>query len=102
MKQYLNQLFSHATHAHQQGDYKTAESTYKQILRDFPGHPDATHFLGLIYSQKGDHINGIEYIKKAIAANPKNPVFHNNLGEAYRRQGNSKQALKCFEKSYRS
>jgi len=99
MKQYLNQLFSHATHAHQQGDYKTAESTYKQILRDFPGHPDATHFLGLIYSQKGDHINGIEYIKKAIAANPKNPVFHNNLGEAYRRQGNSKQALKCFEKA---
>ena len=99
MKGYFDQLLSHATSLHQQGDLKGAEIAYKQVLKDRPGHPDALHFLGLIYAQQNQFEPAISFFERAIKERPLNPVFQNNLGETYKRKGDSQNALKYFEKA---
>ncbi len=99
MSNYLNQLFTMAHRAWMNKSYKTAENTYRQILRDYPGHPDAQHLLGLVYSEQGKYENAIRYITQAIKTNPGNTAYYSNLGEVYRRAGELDRALEHFQQA---
>ncbi|WP_211208912.1 tetratricopeptide repeat protein [Cytophaga aurantiaca] len=88
-----------AHRAWQQKSYKTAENTYRQILRDYPKHPDAQHLLGLVYSEQGKYENAIRYISEAITTNPDNTAYYSNLGEVYRLAGEWDKALSHFQKA---
>src|SRR5258706_14610822 len=63
---------------HQAGRLPQAEALYRQILRLAPHHADALHYLGVIASQAGKHEIAIEFIYKAISANPSSPIYYNN------------------------
>jgi len=98
-QKYLNQLFNYAVDAYKKADYPIAESTFHQILRDFPNNPDALHLLGVTLGQQKKNDKALEYIKKAIRANPKNPVYHNNIGRLYLNLKQYEEAAAHFDKA---
>lgn len=98
-KDYLQQLFAHASSLHQQGDLKGAEIAYRQVLKDHPGHADSHHMLGLVFAQQNQFDKAIEQISRAIKERPSNPIYQNNLGETYKRKGEPDRAMELFQKA---
>jgi Tfp pilus assembly protein PilF len=55
---------------------------YERLLRSHPRNADALHLLGVVAHQRGDHVRAVVLIRKAIAHNPNEAAYHNNLGAA--------------------
>jgi tetratricopeptide (TPR) repeat protein len=51
--------------------------------------------------QAGQYDQGIEWMKKVVAADPKNADAYNYLGFAYRKKGDVKQASAAYETALR-
>lgn len=71
-----------AIRLHENGDLAGAERHYRAMLRSDPRDPDATHLLGLIAHQHGDHAAAVAQIGAAIALQAGQPLYHYNLGNA--------------------
>lgn len=84
---------------HNSGNLQQAEIRYRQILHHDPLNSDAQHLLGLIAYQVKKYDAAIACIDKAIALNPSAAVYHLNIGNAFKAQGDLKAALKCYEKA---
>jgi Flp pilus assembly protein TadD len=95
----LQQLFARATEAHRQGRLEEARQLYGQVLQLHPFHADTLHLLGVVCSQLGIGKEAIQYIRQAILYNPGAPVYHNNLGKAYLRNGDIEKALYSYLKA---
>ncbi|KAG6572510.1 putative UDP-N-acetylglucosamine-peptide N-acetylglucosaminyltransferase 110 kDa subunit [Phytophthora cinnamomi] len=65
------------------GDYIGARHAYSRVLRATPGNPDVIHLLGTIFYQTGELERAVEYITRAVTANPHVSWYHSNLGVAY-------------------
>lgn len=91
------EVLAQALGLHQTGRLSEAESLYRQILAREPNHADATHLLGVLAHQKGQHEAALELIGRAIALNNKAPQFHANRGQVLRTLGRFAEA----EASYR-
>lgn len=76
LKTLLQQAFEH----HQGGRLEQARAGYEQILFEQPQHADALHLLGVVAIQTQHYSQAVDWIGKAIQANPKAPAFHANLG----------------------
>ncbi|HEX4053117.1 MAG TPA: tetratricopeptide repeat-containing glycosyltransferase family protein [Tepidisphaeraceae bacterium] len=68
---------------HRAGRLREAEAIYRRILAEQPDFGDALHLLGGLAAQVGQHDAAIDLLTKAIATNPKVPVYHGNLGAIY-------------------
>jgi protein O-GlcNAc transferase len=90
--------FEQALQHHQAGRLAEAEPLYKQALNLNPEHPDALHLLGVLYSQSGRHDEAIDLIGQAIAVKD-SPIFHNNLGMAYKNTGRFAEAEASFRRA---
>lgn len=66
------------------GQLPQAEAILRQILSQFPGHPEAMHLLGVLAHVAGQTSLAIDLIGKAIAIQPDNAHFHANRGEMCR------------------
>ena len=84
---------------HQQGDLEQAEKNYRAILDVAPDNADALHLLGVVSMQKQDNPAAIGLISHAIQIFPNQPIFHNNLGNAYRNSGYFEQAITSYQKA---
>ena len=62
------------------GKLPQAETIYRRVLKDKPRHSEALRLLGLLAHQTGNHKQGINLVKQAIAAQPENVEAHFNLG----------------------
>lgn len=71
-----------AIRLHESGDLNLAEQHYRALLRADARDADATHLLGLIAHQRGDHAAAVAQIGAAIALKADKPVYHYNLGNA--------------------
>ncbi len=81
---------------HQQaGDLQKAEVLYRQVLQLEPNQSDAWHLLGVIYSERRQHEQSLEFIDKAIAIRP-------NVASFYYNRGNSLKKLKRLEEAIAS
>jgi tetratricopeptide (TPR) repeat protein len=69
--------------AHQAGRIDEAERAYEATLAIAPGHPYASHFLGVIEMQRSEWSSALPRLEHAVAARPDEPDFHGNLGLAY-------------------
>jgi Flp pilus assembly protein TadD len=81
------------------GKLKEAEYQYQLVLRDFPDHPEALNMLGTLASKARNHGIAIECLSKAVAAQPKNMIFRNNLGYCLNAAKKAREALPHFRKA---
>ena len=81
------------------GKLKEAEYHYQLVLRDHPDHPDALNFLGTLASKAKNHGIAIECLSKAVAVQPKNMMFRNNLGYCLNAAKKAREALPHFRKA---
>lgn len=73
-------LLARAVTHHQTGQLAEAATLYEQVLKRLPKQADALHLSGLIKAQTGAVTEGIERIRQAVKADPRQPLFHANLG----------------------
>ncbi|NOZ67881.1 MAG: tetratricopeptide repeat protein [Deferribacteres bacterium] len=92
----LSDALADALRLHQAGNLAGAESLYVRILAADPECADALHLLGLIAYQRGDNMQAVEYIEKAVAINPSVSIYHNNLGSAFMNLEETDKAARCF------
>lgn len=97
----MTSTFQQAQTFHQKKDYQKAIVLYQQVIRETPKFPESYHFLGILYSQQGQHEKGIQSVLKAIELNPIHPPFYNNLGLMYQKTGSYKNSIEVFKAATR-
>ncbi len=95
----ISELLAAAVEHHQAGRLRPAEQLYRQILQADPRHADATHLLGVLAGQTGNHAAAVQWITAAIEINPLQAVFHVNLGQFYRDLQKQPEAIACFRRA---
>src|SRR5262249_7271098 len=93
------QTFAQALALHQRGQLRDAERLYRQLLAQHPDHLDALNLLGVLALQTGRNEEAIGLIARALARNDRVADFHNNIAEAYRRDGRLDEAVAHFTKA---
>lgn len=96
---HLALILKRGVQCHRQGDLEQAEKSYRAILDAAPMNADALHLLGVLSNQRQDHAAAIGLISRAIQIFPDQPIYHNNLGNAYRDSGRLEQAVCCYQKA---
>jgi predicted O-linked N-acetylglucosamine transferase (SPINDLY family) len=86
-------LLNEAVALHQAGRLADAAARYRAILTRAPQHAEALHLLGLVKIASGDLAGGVASIRRAIAVQPGNPLFHANLGLAFLRAAQPADAV---------
>jgi protein O-GlcNAc transferase len=95
----LASAFSQALALHQAGRLAEAERIYGQILKMEPNHFDSLHLVGVIYSQRGNHVESVRQIDLALKINPKAAYAHNNRGNILMKLQRLDEALASFDKA---
>ena len=72
-------------------DYDCAESAFKSLATNIP-LPEVVNNLGIVMGRKGNR-SEIEWLQKAVAADPNDPDYHFNLAVAYARMFDNAQAI---------
>ena len=78
----LSEWFRSARAHHKAGRLAEAKEAYRRVLAHVPGHPGATHLLGVVAHQEGAHEEALTLIREAIRRKPGAASYHNNLGNA--------------------
>ena len=81
---------------HKAGRLQLAEEIYRRILEAEPNQADALHLMGVVACQSGDHTKAVSHIARAIAVNPNDPTYHNNLGNAWLGQKKISEAASSY------
>jgi predicted O-linked N-acetylglucosamine transferase (SPINDLY family) len=95
----IHPLLARAVALHQAGSKAEAAAIYEQIIREVPGHFDATHLLGVVALQEGRLEQAQSLIAQALRTNPKDTAALSNLGTAYLRNHQLHLALEHFERA---
>ena len=98
-KRHLDEIFSLAAQHHQKGNYKDAESLYKQILEVNPTHYQSLGNLGLLAKQFNKYNISKRLLEKAIQISPNFANAHYNLGNTYQELGETQQAINCYQQA---
>ncbi|NQV22350.1 MAG: tetratricopeptide repeat protein [Rhodospirillales bacterium] len=93
----VKELFDTAVDHHRSGRFAEAEQVYRAVLERDSAHADALHYLGVLIHQKGAQDEAANLIRRAIALNPENPLYHNNLGNVLMASGQADDAALGFE-----
>ena len=76
-----------------------AQEIYQEILQQEPNHAEAWHWLGVVAYQQKEYVSAIEYINKAIKLAVPTAQFLNNLGIAYRANGQYSEAISAYKQA---
>jgi len=95
----LPEALSIAVQLQRAGHLDEAETVYGRILEIEPDHPDALHFLGVLFHQRGRGDAAVELIEKSIALQPGQPDRYNNLGNVLVELGRLPEATRAYEKA---
>src|SRR5690242_9222627 len=86
--------------AHQSaGRLAAAEAGYRAALDISPGHPVATHNLGVVTAAQGDHASAIGHFDRAIAIEPRYASAHYNRAIALAALGQARPASESFSRA---
>ena len=92
-------VLQQAMQAHQDDDLDTAERLYGEVLDKWVAQPDALHYLGVLYHQRGRSDEAVELIRTALKITPKHPDAHNNLGNIHKECGRLAAAEACYRRA---
>ena len=93
----LGTFFDLATQLHLAGQLEEAGALYKQIVATDPEHADAWHQLGVLHSQKSDHVRALAQLRRAIALKSTDACYFCNLGDVFRAIGRFAEAGQSYE-----
>ncbi|NJM13462.1 MAG: tetratricopeptide repeat protein [Synechococcaceae cyanobacterium SM1_2_3] len=93
------QLLEQAAECHRSKRLDDAEAVYRQVFEAQPTYIDALHLIGVIYSQRGDHVTSERLIRQALRENPQAAVYQNNLGKALQGQGRLEEAADSYQRT---
>jgi len=93
--------FQTALDHHRAGEIEPAVRLYHQVLRIDPRHAEVLHLLGVAALQQNRYEAAAESIRRAIAEDNTNPLYHSNLGTAYRDLGEIDRAIDSFHEAIR-
>lgn len=97
--QQVGSLFAQALNLHQSGQLAQARTTYEQVLKIKPSHPDALQLMGTLALQEGRFEDSIEWIQRSLKLSGRSPNALNNLGLAYKNLGRLEESLKAFDQA---
>jgi len=78
------------------GRLAEAEALYAQVLSENPDHPRALSMLGVLMHQTGRDEQGIDLLRRAVAARPGEADFHCNLGVVLADLGRADEAVVAY------
>ncbi len=81
------------------GRLAEAAALCRQALRLHSKHFDALNLLGIIAAQSNDPENALELFRRAILANGRSAVAHNNCGNALQALGRHEAAVASYDKA---
>lgn len=76
------QLIQQGLVLHKARKFREAERCYQMVLRDDPGQPDALNLMGVLAIEADRYTIAIDFLRKAVAIDPREAVYRNNLGNA--------------------
>ncbi|MDQ2106099.1 tetratricopeptide repeat protein, partial [Azospirillum isscasi] len=77
----VSEALSIALDHHIAGRVAEAETLYGRILEAVPGHPDASHLMGLLLAQTGRTAAALGHLDAAVAGDPSSATYHLNRGK---------------------
>lgn len=92
-------LFAEAQQHLQAGRDPEAEALYQRILAINPRHADARHYLGMAMCLRGDFPSGFEQLHAALALQPEDAIYHNNLAIWLEAAGNLADAVQHLRRA---
>ena len=91
-----------ATAQQMSGDFKAAEATLRDLLKETPGNPIALNNLGYFLLERDDRLDeAFGLIQQAVKIDPTNPSYLDSLGWAYFRLGKFVEAEKNLKEALR-
>jgi predicted Zn-dependent protease len=79
------------------GNRHAAVEAFQAALRKEPGDFDANLYLGVLYSERGDHATAKPLLELALALRPGWPLAQLELAKVYRSEGNNAEAIQLLE-----
>lgn len=80
-----------------QGNPALAEILCNQVLKQAPGHAEASGLLGLLRAQAGRLDEAAELLAQACRTDPGTPSHHFNLGLVHQQRNHHAEALAAFD-----
>jgi protein O-GlcNAc transferase len=74
----------YAVACHKAGRLDEAEKEYRKIIKRYPRQADALHLLGVVFYQKGAHLESLRHIDRALKTEPNAPDAHVNRANTLR------------------
>ena len=93
----IMQQLQSAVALHNQGELEQAEAIYRQILAFDTNNFYALRFLGCLCRLKGDFIEGIDLLRKAVSLQPSDVDCLYNLGNILGDSGSHQEAVLVLE-----
>lgn len=84
---------------HRKGDVEYAYRGYQQVLAQYPEHPTALHYLGLVAQQVGRGDEALRLLRRSSELNPRDPRVFNHLGQIVYAQGRAEEAIGYFKQA---
>jgi len=92
----LQQKLASALELHRLGRLTDAQQIYREILSRDARHADSLHLLGMAAYQSGDGGSAEDLIRRAIAINQWEALYHSNLGIVLQARGNLRDSAACY------
>ena len=84
---------------HQAGNLDAAVAGYSEILSAVPDHPDALHLLGVVALQRGQFVDAVDLIERALASRGPSALYLGHLGVALQSLGRVALARTTLEQA---
>lgn len=88
-----------AAQLQQTGQIPAAKMVFELIVAADGNHADALFFLGVTCHQLGQSAPGLEFMRRAIALQPNNRLYHFNLGIINAEMGDTEAAMAAYQRS---
>ncbi len=86
-------LLQAALAAHKAGRLGDADALYERLLATDPHNADALNLSGMLRLQRGDAAGALQRIAGAVAARPREALYHANLAKARQASGDAAGAI---------
>jgi predicted O-linked N-acetylglucosamine transferase (SPINDLY family)/ADP-heptose:LPS heptosyltransferase len=96
-----NDSYARALQHQAMGNREEAEALCRRILDDDPVNANALNLLGMLAHQSGRNDIAIDYLRRAVAANPRDGMLPYNLGVAYQVLGRAAEAIASYQVALR-